>query len=174
MSKRVRESGHTYCMKKAKRDREAAALSGSMDKFLTVQPKPSSSTTEEKSESIESNDESESSGSDAESAKRSETQREDGVQSDSEKQIEPLEFDPHTWPNVLPDSFRELIVKTGVPPIPKPRTNYPQHKGCSFNDKIFYAAHANGTIYERDWLLYSESSDSVYCLFCANFNRNIN
>lgn len=120
MSKRVRESGHTYRMKKAKRDREAAALSGSMNKFLTVQPKPGSSTTEEKSESFESNDETELSGNDTEGAKRSETQREDDVQSDSEKQIEPVEFDPHTWPNVLPDSFRELIVKTGVPPIQNP------------------------------------------------------
>lgn len=96
------------------------------------------------------------------------------VITESEKQIEPIANDIYTWPEVLPNSFREQIVKSGMPPIPKQRINYPQHNGRSFNEKIFHATHPNGTSYKREWLMYSEASDSVYCLFCALFKRNAN
>lgn len=55
MSKRVKESGHSFRVKKAKREQENAALSGSLNRFLNIAPKPSSSNTEKKIESTESN-----------------------------------------------------------------------------------------------------------------------
>lgn len=146
MSKRVKESGHSFRKKKAKPEQEIAALSGTLNRFLITQ--------------------SESSDTDIESEKQSETQ--------SEKQTEPIEHDPYTWLDVFPDSFREQIVKMGMPPMPKHREKYPQRNGCSFSEKFFYATHADETPYKREWLIYSESSDSVYCLFCVLFNRNAN
>lgn len=40
--------------------------------------------------------------------------------------------------------------------------------------KHFFSTHINGIRYTREWLVYSQSSDSIYCIFCAIFNRNKN
>lgn len=55
MSKRLKESGHSFRIKKAKREQENVALSGSLNRFLNINSNPSSSTTENESELIESN-----------------------------------------------------------------------------------------------------------------------
>lgn len=73
----------------------------------------------------------------------------------------------------MSSSFREKIVKSGLPPIPKGET-YPKRDGRCFKESIFFSTHVNGAHYTRDWLVYSQSSDSVYCLFCSIFNRNEN
>lgn len=206
--KRPKESGHSLRKKKMKRDKEAAALSGSMNKFLTLQNDPSSSTSqqnieESKSESNESSHsdvtvtESEKQTDDEQTESEVETHDSEMIISQSETenfetqvetpeseavnpeiQIEinkgPIEHDPYTWPDVLSASFREQIAKSGLPPTPNQGKIYPSHGGRSFQSSYFYGIHTSGANYKRDWLIYSDSSDSVYCLFCAIFNRNAN
>lgn len=125
---------------------EAGELSSSFERMINIQPGPSTSNNEMHTESNESNT----------------------------CVSEPIKHDPFTWPSVLNNSLIEDIVKSDLPPIPKRGISYPQHNGRCFNVSIFYATHVNGTPYEREWLIYSNSSDSVYCLFCALFNRNAN
>lgn len=137
LNKRKKESGAKYRKKKAKRDQEVAKLSGAMEKYVSIKPKPNSSTMEYESESMESNkfvsSEDESGSTDAESGNQSTIQSDDEQESKHAKQIEPNANDPNTWPDVVPDAFREEIVKSGLPPIPRPHMTYPQHKGRSFN-----------------------------------------
>lgn len=54
--KRAKGSGHSFRVKKAKREEETAALKGTLDKFVVnIHPEPSSSSTENASETIELN-----------------------------------------------------------------------------------------------------------------------
>lgn len=188
--RRVRESGSSYRKKRAKRQETIDKLSGSMNKYVNIEPKPLDNA--QQSEPMETNrpetesndgkfessvDESESRAreselSDDENESQSQTQSVD--EHEIEQPIEPNVHDPHTWPDILTDVFREQIIKSGLSPIPYQHKKYPQHKGRSFHESIFYAKHVNGTNYKREWLVYSKSSDSVYCLFCALFNRTAN
>lgn len=188
MFKRKKDSGHSNRIKKAKRVQENAELRNSMNQFVNIVQRTSTSTTEKKNESIETSEfetnsnNSESSdvecGNDGEFS--STTGNESDLQNDcereheSEKPIEPIVHDPYTWPDILSEYFREKIVKSGLPTIPNRCTTYPQQNGRSFNNNIFYATHTNGSHFKREWLIYSKSSDSVYCLFCALFNQNSN
>lgn len=196
--KRVKESGSSYRKKKVKRGQEVAVLSGSMGKFLSSQSQPSSPNIESnESSDIESgsgqqsgsqtavlssslekllNVQSQPSSSTTEQNIEStetemETQSDSEQKSEIEKPIEP--HDPHTWPAILSSSIREQIVKAGLPQIAKGKI-YPKHDGRCFNTSIFFSTHTNGTRYTREWLVYSQSSDSVYCMFCSIFNRNAN
>lgn len=152
--KRINESGSSYRKKKSKREDEAnklkssmnkflvskntesdpidtngsdsdsdmqtgslsTSLSGSLESMLNVEPQPSSSTTEKNDDS-----------SDVEM----DTQCENESKIESEKQIGPNEHDPHTWPATLSSSFREKIIKSGLPPIPSGNV-YPVHDGRKF------------------------------------------
>lgn len=53
MHRRQRESGSSFRKKRAKRDKEDANLSGSLRGFLNVDPKSSSSTNKNDTESME-------------------------------------------------------------------------------------------------------------------------
>lgn len=54
MKKRIKESGHSFRVKRAKLAQETAELRSSMDKFVNIAQKTSSSTTENRP--IETND----------------------------------------------------------------------------------------------------------------------
>ena len=58
-------------------------------------------------------------------------------------------------------SYFAAAKKSGLPPIRGDRMIYLQTNGRSFNEIIFHAKHINGTQYKREWMIYSESSDSV-------------
>lgn len=199
--KRSKESGSSLRKKKLKRDKEATALSTSMSQFLISQDEPSSSTSQQSIEESgsESSECSQSDATATESEKQSgdeqiesqienpdsemiisqsETEnpevRVEMAESEAENPEIQIELDPFTWPDVLSASFREKIAKSGLPPTPNPGKIYPSHGGRSFQLSYFYGIHTSGANYKRDWLIYSDSSDSVYCLFCAIFNRNAN
>lgn len=187
MSKRPKESGFAFRQKRKKREIEQAELSGSMSKFLNINPKPCSSSTRTESESsaddddgekteIEFEEQSETQTGliDTESEQQDASQKHDDNESESEERISSKENDPSTWPPVLSHSFREKIVRSGIPSTPEHHLNYPQNKGRSFLHSYFYATQANGDTEKREWLIYSESNDSVYCLFCLLFNRGSN
>ncbi|XP_055301630.1 zinc finger MYM-type protein 1-like [Sitodiplosis mosellana] len=118
-----------------------------MSRYVNVTPRPRSSTNENETESMETEsagtvpiegieressvDKSESS--DAESANENDEKSEDERETESGKSVDFNAYDPHTWPDVLPNYF-----------------------------------------IDQEWLIYSESSDLVYCLYCALFNRKAN
>lgn len=185
MSKRVKESGHQFRLKKKKRAEEAASLSGSLQRFFTTQSTSSGrSVSESISDRYDQNDLAlESDGEfvdEVQTLQPSPSASTDIHESTSSNQISSginiQIYDPNTWPSVLSNVLRDQIVKSGLDKKHSSKNKkYPvSSNGRSFNPNLFYSTLANENILKRDWLLYSDSSDSVYCFFCSLFNRNEN
>lgn len=196
MSKRVKESGYQCRLKRKKREDEVAALSGSLQKYLTHQESSTAESTLELESPIElSSHEHEQPEQHSNAEIENEIENEiqsmaagqpfsSQCESTSNKVLPPSEltnssisfeiYDPNTWPTVLPDAMRDQIVNSGLlRSQSRKNKEYPVSKdGRSFNSNHFYSSLPNGIIYKRDWLLYSDSSDSAYCLFCSLFNRS--
>jgi hypothetical protein len=72
--------------------------------------------------------------------------------------------DPATWPYPLPPNIKDRIVIQGAPDIICKDYPVDSKKRC-FSHKALLMEF-NGKIVKRLWLLYSESTDAVFCLYC--------
>lgn len=80
--------------------------------------------------------------------------------------------DPALWPQVIPDNLRLFLTERGPIQIKKP--NYPSDSNMrSFSDTYYSKKLQNNEIIHRVWLVYSTSSDSVFCFHCKLFNINV-
>lgn len=123
MSKRVKESGHQFRLKKKKRAEEAASLSGSLQRFFTTQSTSSGrSVSESISDRYDQNDLAlESDGEfvdEVQTLQPSPSASTDIHESTSSNQISSginiQIYDPNTWPSVLSNVLRDQIVKSGL------------------------------------------------------------
>ena len=85
--------------------------------------------------------------------------------SDAERIISPpLSNDPSSWKN-LTEQDKEYIVKIGPPKNPK---SFPRDSsGRNFPQNIFCQEMTNGEKVTRDWLVWSISSQSLFCFPCC-------
>lgn len=72
--------------------------------------------------------------------------------------------DPATWTFPLPSNQRQLICDESL--TPKFISKYPKVGKRAFNPKHYQSV---TTGERRDWLMYSESSNSLFCLSCCLF-----
>lgn len=79
--------------------------------------------------------------------------------------------DPAKWP-VINDKIKLLLVKNN--PIQKNLNYYPlDDSKRKFSDVHYFKTLPNGEKLKRTWLIYSESSDSVFCFCCKLFKKDI-
>ncbi|ODM89992.1 Zinc finger MYM-type protein 1 [Orchesella cincta] len=77
--------------------------------------------------------------------------------------------DPSSWPYPLTDSFRRQLIERG--PVQKRLKCYPRDEsGRSFHNEHYERTMDTGEIRIRDWILYSESSTSLFCFPCCLFS----
>jgi len=79
--------------------------------------------------------------------------------------------DPSDWPppHQIGDSFRQCMVENGpqkCPDGPYPRSE--KSRRC-FSKAYCFRSMSNGEKVQRDWLLYSKSTNKVYCFACKLF-----
>ena len=78
--------------------------------------------------------------------------------------------DPALWPSVLSDDHRKLFVEKGPCRI---SFEYPtDENGRRFLERYYDRYLANGEKVNRVWLVYSPSTDSVFCFCCKLFRSN--
>ena len=82
-----------------------------------------------------------------------------------------IKDDPATWPDRINQNVRDYLVNKGPPKIIV--DNFPQNeKGLHFSKFHCKRKLKNGEVIERPWLIYSESSDKVYCYYCKLFDNS--
>nr|XP_022906932.1 zinc finger MYM-type protein 1-like [Onthophagus taurus] len=84
--------------------------------------------------------------------------------------------DPATWPPIN-EKVRKLLIQLG--PTKKQNVLYPSDdNGRKFSDTYYYRKMPSSESVPRDWLMYSEKSNSVFCFCCKLFTchslENIN
>lgn len=85
------------------------------------------------------------------------------------------EDDPAQWPQVLNDSTRCQIVKKG--PVQVTDIDFPQNSENPprrFTKEHYRRTMKNGEKILRSWLVYSKSTDSVFCFACTVFGKRDN
>lgn len=83
--------------------------------------------------------------------------------------------DPAQWPAVLTDSVRCQIVKKG--PVQVTNIVFPQNSENPprrFTNDNYMRSMKNGEKILRSWMLYSMSTDSVFCFACTVFGKRDN
>lgn len=50
--------------------------------------------------------------------------------------------------------------------------NFPKVNGTAFNPNYFKGQKKNGEYYQREWMAYSETSDSLFCIHCCLFSAS--
>ncbi|CAN8023885.1 unnamed protein product [Ixodes persulcatus] len=86
-----------------------------------------------------------------------------------------VESDPAKWPDTVPDKFRTACTERGPQYFQNRSEYYPTSERQYTNQKqylspqLFVRKAANGEVFERHWLLYSQSNGSMYCLMCKLF-----
>ncbi|XP_016661805.1 uncharacterized protein LOC103310064 [Acyrthosiphon pisum] len=78
--------------------------------------------------------------------------------------------DPGTWPPIT-SSIRTLLVEKG-PQHYEPKNVPSDDKGRHFSKKWFYRNLSNGERVRRQWLMYSELKNSVFCFPCLLFSND--
>ncbi|KAL4083660.1 hypothetical protein QTP88_028976 [Uroleucon formosanum] len=78
--------------------------------------------------------------------------------------------DPGTWPPIT-SSIRTLLVEKG-PQHYEPKNVPSDDKGRHFIKKWFYRNLSNGERVRRQWLMYSELKNSVFCFPCLLFSND--
>lgn len=74
--------------------------------------------------------------------------------------------DPATWP-VITSLLRRTIVAKG--PVQAKLRTYPKRNNFSFQHHHYVKTCPNGEAVNRDWLVYSVSSNSLFCFPCSVF-----
>ncbi|XP_062849623.1 uncharacterized protein DDB_G0283697-like [Trichomycterus rosablanca] len=85
----------------------------------------------------------------------------------------PYSEDPSEWPSPheMSDSFRQYMVENGPQKCsdgPYPRSDKSKRR---FSKAYCFRLLSNGEKVERDWLLYSKSTNRVYCFACKLFGE---
>uniref|UniRef100_A0A672ZBF4 TTF-type domain-containing protein n=1 Tax=Sphaeramia orbicularis TaxID=375764 RepID=A0A672ZBF4_9TELE len=83
--------------------------------------------------------------------------------------------DPAQWPGVLSNSEKCSLVTRG--PVQVKDVVFPQNKEKAprrFTKENYYMVMKNGEKIQRTWLIYSVSSDSVFCFACKLFGKQDN
>ncbi|GBM01702.1 Zinc finger MYM-type protein 5 [Araneus ventricosus] len=86
----------------------------------------------------------------------------------------PLELtdDPATWPEMMSQSVRDYLVQNGPPSITV--EIFPKNEsGAHFSKFHCKRKLPNGEIVDRPWLLYSATSDKVFCYYCKLFKNSV-
>lgn len=78
--------------------------------------------------------------------------------------------DPGTWPPIT-SSIRTLLVEKGQQHY-EPKNIPSDDKGPHFSKKWFYRNLSNGERVRRQWLMYSELKNSVFCFPCLLFSND--
>jgi len=78
--------------------------------------------------------------------------------------------DPSSWPITMTSTVRLQILNNG--PVQKRLTKYPGEGPRKFNDDQYRRTAKSGENYLREWLMYSEKSNSLYCFSCCLFRAN--
>ena len=77
-------------------------------------------------------------------------------------------LDCGTWPDLLDDGTVDHIIKIG--PMQSIKDIYPRNQeGRHFSQSYFKRKLPNGEVFPRQWLVYSNSKDSVFCFCCRIF-----
>lgn len=76
------------------------------------------------------------------------------------------------WPQVLTDKQRTFLVLRG--PIQVKESSYPSNSSKrSFSNAYYTKKMSNNETVLRNWLVYSKSTDSVFCFYCKLFHDDI-
>lgn len=73
------------------------------------------------------------------------------------------------WPAIMSMKISQLIVEKG--PNHVQLENYPLKKQRKFSNRYYVKKANNGENISRDWLVYSISSDAVFCFCCRLFSK---
>lgn len=77
------------------------------------------------------------------------------------------------WPSSLSSKTIDLIILQGPHNGKLTDKDYPRNeKGRHFSNAHFQRVMSNGEIYDRKWLIYSKSTQKIYCFCCYIFNRS--
>lgn len=75
------------------------------------------------------------------------------------------------WPQVLSDKQRLFLMERG--PVQVKESSYPANSSKrSFSNAYYTKKMLNKETVLRDWLVYSKSTDSVYCFYCKLFDAD--
>lgn len=78
--------------------------------------------------------------------------------------------DVANWPAILSPKIFQIIIEKGPKHIHL--QNYPVKKSRKFSNKFYSKVSSNGNVIFREWLVYSVSSDRVFCFCCRLFASN--
>ncbi|KAL3888791.1 hypothetical protein ACJMK2_001152 [Sinanodonta woodiana] len=163
MSKRQRDIGRKYLSGSKKRTlaktmkAETEREKGALDKYFS---KSKLENAEKHVESVQSDD--------SEASISEEITFEEGNHPDDNLK---LSDDPATWPERITQNVRDYLVNNGPPKISV--DNFPKNeKGFHFSKFHCKRKLQNGEVVDRPWIIYSESSDKIYCYYCKLFGNN--
>ncbi|CAH0553118.1 unnamed protein product [Brassicogethes aeneus] len=157
-------SGAQFKKRRLEMVAEREKLSGSMNKFLksnSSTPQPSLSNVELDRETLVDDNQ----------------QRDSSIPVCNDREVTPLFItdnmnvdiaDPATWPNLLSNNLVELIVTKGAVQIIE---DFPvDETGRKFSSVKYTRKLPNGEKVHRDWLVYSKTTNAVFCIFCKLFS----
>lgn len=76
------------------------------------------------------------------------------------------------WPQMLSDKQRIFLIERG--PVQVRESSYPSGSSKrSFSNAYYSKKMPNNETIVRNWLVYSKSTDSVYCFYCKIFNADV-
>lgn len=76
------------------------------------------------------------------------------------------------WPQVLSDKQRIFLIERG--PVQVKESSYPSNSSKrSFSNAYYTKKMLNNETVLRNWLVYSKSTDSVYCFYCKLFDADV-
>ncbi|XP_028600581.2 zinc finger MYM-type protein 5-like [Podarcis muralis] len=81
--------------------------------------------------------------------------------------------DPSLWPQLFPEKLRLFLIDQGPVQIKQSAHPTDGNNNRAFSDTCYTKKLKNNETVNRDWLLYSRSSDSVFCFYCQLFNNNV-
>lgn len=176
--KRKRLSGSQYKKKRLKKD-EGRKLSHVMKEFLVPKPQSEASTstsTATSSAVVDSSALSESPPKEVVEESQEITPPEDyqeqGSNSSEFQQIDKISDDPALW-NIfcMSSKTRQILVERG--PHQVKELEFPINTGRrKFSPSHYCKVLSNGEIVERNWLIYSVTTDAVFCFCCILFDNS--
>jgi len=76
--------------------------------------------------------------------------------------------DPSTWPALLSAPIRSKILCKG--PVQIKMAKFPKTNNVSFSSSYYVKQLPSGEIQDREWLIYSQTTDSLFCFACSLFS----
>jgi hypothetical protein len=182
--RRIYESGATKRTKRQKREKGAAKQKNSLHSFLNPNSTTTTTTTDDHTPQDNNNNASSSTTSECNRQCHSPvnhlTNTNESTSASASSGTDEILEDIALWPSVLTEKIRQQILEEKPKHIGNPincgvlvkdrhRTHY-RH----FSKNNFYLEKSNGTKEKREWLIYSETSSSVYCYICKLFSKKKN